>query len=90
MASLILLLSELLKHHDAEFGYASSSSSSSSSESASSCFSGGPTAAAGDGLSCAMAKRVAGKSLRSGFGGYRREEDLVEDEAELRVCVEFV
>ncbi|KAI3823936.1 hypothetical protein L1987_05382 [Smallanthus sonchifolius] len=86
MASLVLLLSELLKHHDAEFGFISSSSSSTSS-----CFSGGPTAAAaGGGVSCATAKRVSGKTLRSGVGGYRREEDLVENEAELRVCVEFV
>lgn len=54
MASLVLLLSELLKHHDAELGtYTSSSSSSSSSYSS---FSGG--------LSCATAKRVTGKSLR--------------------------
>ncbi|KAJ0845166.1 hypothetical protein HanRHA438_Chr15g0710551 [Helianthus annuus] len=83
MATLVLLLSELLKHHDAELGYTSSTSTSSG-------FSGGPTAAAGGGLSCATAKRVTGKSLRSGFGGYRREEDLVENEAELRVCVEFV
>ncbi|KAI3716933.1 hypothetical protein L1987_68172 [Smallanthus sonchifolius] len=82
MASLVLLLSELLKHHDAEFGFTSSSSSTSPS-----CSSGGPAAAAGGGVSCATAKKVSGKTLRS---GYRREEDLVENEAELRVCVDFV
>ncbi|KAI3680710.1 hypothetical protein L6452_35484 [Arctium lappa] len=87
MASLVLLLSELLKHHDAEFGNISSSSKPSS-------FSGGAATVAGGGGSssgsCATAKRVTGKSLRNGVGGYRREEDFVVDEAELRVCVEFV
>ncbi|KAK1422668.1 hypothetical protein QVD17_17954 [Tagetes erecta] len=83
MASLVLLLSELLKHHDAEFGFTSSSLL----KTRSSCFSGGATAEGGGGVSCATEKRVSGKSLRY---GYRREEDVVEDEAELRVCVEFV
>ncbi|KAI3710257.1 hypothetical protein L2E82_40034 [Cichorium intybus] len=77
MASLVLLFSELLKHHDdAEFGYTSSLSRPSR-------FSGGPAAAVGDGGSCAASQRVARKSLRSGFGGSRKE-DFVEDEPELR------
>ncbi|KAL7590828.1 hypothetical protein Lser_V15G32265 [Lactuca serriola] len=85
MASLVLLLSELLiKHHDAETCYTSSSSSSCSSRP---CLSSVAATAAAD----VAAKRVIGKSWRNGFGGYRREEDLVEeDEAESMVSVEFV
>ncbi|KAL4563213.1 hypothetical protein LXL04_027249 [Taraxacum kok-saghyz] len=76
MASLVLLLSELLKHHDSEFGYTSSSRP---------CFSGGAAMVASDsGGSCAAAKTVAGKSWATGFGGYHREEELVESEAEFR------
>ncbi|KAL7599729.1 hypothetical protein Lser_V15G24853 [Lactuca serriola] len=78
MASLVLILSELLKHHDdAEFGYTSSSSRP--------CFSGGPVAATGGGGgSCAAAKRVTGKYRRIG------EYDVIAKEPEFRVCVEFV
>ncbi|PWA80641.1 hypothetical protein CTI12_AA194270 [Artemisia annua] len=83
MASLVLLLSELLKHHDAEFPNTLSSSQSSR-------FSSDTTMAANRGESCATAKRVTKKSSKTVFGVYRREEDLVKDDAELRVCVEFV
>lgn len=82
MASLVLLLSELLKHHDAEFPNTSSSRSSR--------FSSDAMMSANRGGSCATAKRITKKSTNTVFGVYRREEDLVEDDAELRVCVEFV
>ncbi|GJU60540.1 hypothetical protein Tco_1238306 [Tanacetum coccineum] len=83
MASLILLLSELLKQHDAEFPNTSSTSISSH-------FLSDATMAANHGGSCATAKRVTKKSTNTVFGVYRREEDLVEDDAQLRVCVKFV
>nr|GEX45821.1 hypothetical protein [Tanacetum cinerariifolium] len=77
MASLVLLLSEFLKHHDAEFPNTSSTSISSR-------LSSDATMAANRGGSCATAKRVTKKSTNTVFGVYPREEDLVEDDAQLR------